>query len=185
MKRPLLAMISDVIAALGPRERPHFCGRKMNRLDDFRIGRATAEIANEVMANFLVAWIRMFGEQFLRHQDETRCTETALERTSLDKGFLNRIKIIAICEALDGLHICAIDKPGEHQATSNGAPVDENRTAAAKALPAAFARAFQVEFVLQQFNKRLPAPDDCRRLLAVQGEIDDALIAHINAPPHS
>src|SRR5215471_6610265 len=117
----------------------------------------------------------------MRHQHKARRTEAALEGAAFDKGLLHRGKRTVRVEALDGRNAFAVGANREIETAGNGAPIDENRTAAAKPLAAAFARTAKAELVqkLDEIEMRL---DDRARLAAVKREADFAGRAHSSSP---
>src|SRR6185369_9390278 len=73
---------------------------------------------------------------------------------------------------LDGHHFGAIRKGAEIKAARDGAAVHEHRAASAHALPAAFARAHQVELTLENLDQIVVRLDLRRHLIAIERECD-------------
>src|SRR5215471_19084251 len=103
----------------------------------------------------------------MRHEHKTGRAEAALEGAAVDKGLLNRGKLAVRVEALDGRNASAVGANREIETARNGDAIDENGTAAAKPLAAAFTRATKAELVqeLDEIEVRL---DDRARLAAVK-----------------
>src|SRR5579864_440652 len=106
-------------------------------------------------------------EQLPRHQDEARRAEAALEGARLNEGFLDGIERIAM---LDGLDRGTVSECGKVEATRYRLTVDQHGAATAKTLAATFARAEQIEALLQQLDKGEVGFDLGRNLLAIQCE---------------
>ena len=64
-----------------------------------------------------------------------------MECARLDERLLHRIERVAFGKPFDRPHVRAVGEDGEEQAARHRLAVDMNRTASAKALPAAFPRA--------------------------------------------
>src|SRR5215471_6378053 len=151
-------------------------------VDDLRIGGAAAEIAREIVPDLILVRIGMGIEQLRCHQQESRRAIAALEGARLDEGLLHRTERLRlrIRERLDGAHLGAVDEGGEVEAAGDGRAVDQHGAAAAHALPAALARAHEIEFALQQLDEVVMRLDLGRDLLAVEGEADCA--RHSSSP---
>ena len=119
--------------------------RALHRFDDLGISSAAAEVAGEVMADVILARVRLLFEQLGCHHHEPGRAEAALECAAIDKGLLHIGQSAAGIEILDGRHLFAVDPDTEIEAAGNGLAVDHHGAAAAQALAAAFARAEQVE----------------------------------------
>ncbi len=70
------------------------------------------------------------------------------------------------------VHLGAVDERREIEAARHGRAVHQHGAAAAQALPAAFARADQIELALQQLDEVVMRLDLGRDRLAVEGEVD-------------
>src|SRR5262249_59381200 len=100
----------------------------------------------------------------------------AREGARLDEGLLHRTERLRarVSERLDSAHLAAVDEGGEIEAAGDGRAVDQHGAAAAHALPAALARAHQIELALQQLDEIVMRLDLGRDLLAVEREADGA-----------
>src|SRR6516164_4939799 len=156
--------------------------RDLDRVHDLGIGGAAAEIAREIVPDLILIRIGMCREQLRRHQHEARRAVSALERTGLDERLLHGIEIVRVRvrERLDRAHLGAVDERGQVEAAGDGRAVHQHGAAAAHALPAALARAHQIEFALQQLDEVVMRLDLGRDLLAVEGEADRA--SHSSSP---
>ncbi len=138
--------------------------------DDFRIGGAAAEIAGEIVPDLVVVRIGMLLEQLARHQDEAGRAEAALGRAAFEEGLLHRDQLAVRGECSTVTTVLAVGEGREIETTRHRRAVDQHRAAAAQALRAAFARAEQVEALLQHFDEILVRRDLGADLLAVEGE---------------
>src|SRR5262249_20421468 len=147
-----------------------------HRVDDLGIGGAAAEIAREIVPDLIVVRIGMGIEQLRCHQQESRRAIAALEGARLDEGLLHRTERLRlrIRQRFDRAHLDAVDEGGEVEATGDGRAVHQHGAAAAHALPAALARAHQIEFALQQLDEIVMRLDLGRDLLAIEREADGA-----------
>src|SRR5690242_10936770 len=132
-----------------------FSGGQLDRVDDFRIGPATAQVAGEVVLDLLVAWIGMLLEQRLGHQNEARRAVPALESAAFDEGILHWIEALAAVQVLHGDDLGSIGKHAKIKTARYRLVIDDHRAAAAQALAAAFTRSGQAEFGLQDFDEVL------------------------------
>src|SRR5262245_14370715 len=149
---------------------------ELHRVDDLRIGAAAAEIARKVVPDLIIIRIGMRIEQLGGHQQEARRAVAALEGAGLDEGLLHRTEPLRarIHERLDGTHLGALDEGRQIEAAGDGRAVHQHGAAAAHALPAAFARAHQIEVALQHLDEVVMRLDRGRDRLAVEGEADGA-----------
>src|SRR5262245_6750276 len=149
---------------------------EFDRVDDLGIRGAAAEVAGEVVPDLILVRVGMRIEQLRCHQQEARRAIAALEGAGLDEGFLYRMKRLRarISERLHRAHLGAIDEGGQVEAAGDGCPVHQHGAAAAHALPAALARARQVEFALQYLDEIVMRLDLGRDLFAIEGEADRA-----------
>ena len=127
------------------------------------------------MLDVVVARIGILFEQLMRHQDETRRAEAALERAAIDEGLLHLGQRAIGIEMFDGRDLLAVDPDAEIEAAGHGDVVDQHGAAAAQALAAAFARAEQIE-ALQQFDEIAMRLDGGRDRFAVEREIDACML---------
>src|SRR5262245_24420237 len=95
---------------------PHLRRRKLHRFDDLRIGGAAAEIAGEIMPDFVVVRSRMLLEQLTRHQHEARCAEPALRRARLKERLLHGTERAIRRQMLNGRDVLAVRKCCEIEA---------------------------------------------------------------------
>ena len=134
------------------------------------------------MPDLILVRIGMRLEQLRRHQHEARRAVSALEGAGLDERLLHGIEImrVRVRERLDRAHLGAVDERGQVEAAGDRRAVHQHGAAAAHALPAALARAHQIEFALQQLDEVVMRLDLGRDLLAVEGEADRA--RHSSSP---
>src|SRR5258705_12329656 len=78
------------LAAAAASGRLYLCFRgRGHGFDDFGIGGAAAEIAGEIVADVVFAWLRIGLQKLVRHQHEARRAEAALEGAAVDEGLLH------------------------------------------------------------------------------------------------
>src|SRR5690348_10887308 len=148
--------------------------RQANGVQDFRVRRTAAEISRQIVADLVVAGVGVLLEKLPHHQDESRCAESALECTGLDECLLDGVELVALGEPFDRLHLGAVGKDGQEQARRNRFRIDDDRAAPAQTLAAAFARATQIELVLQDVDEVLIRHHVCRNRHSVQLEANPA-----------
>jgi hypothetical protein len=122
-----------------------------HRCDDLRIGAAAAQVARQVVADVVLARIRIGGEQLPRHQHKARRAEAALKCAGFDEGILHRIEFL--CGLLDRLDRGSISERRQIKAARHSFAVQHDRAAAAQTLGAALARTKQIEAALQQIDQ--------------------------------
>src|SRR5580704_41465 len=123
----------------------------LHRPDDLGISGTTTEITRQIVADLVVARIGVRVEQLPRHEDEAGRTEAALKGTGVDESLLHGIERLA---AFHGLDRRTFNESGEIEAPRHRLAVDQDGAAAAQALAATFARAEQIEALLQQLDER-------------------------------
>jgi hypothetical protein len=77
---------------------PFPCG-ELNRLDDFRVGPAAAQVSGQVMLDRVLVRVGMLVEKLARHQHESRRAEAALERARFDERLLDGIRVLSFSTA--------------------------------------------------------------------------------------
>src|ERR1700751_344025 len=116
----------------------------------------------------------------MRHQDESRRTETALERTLLDESLLHRTEVNVVIEMLDRRDGFSVHKRRRVQAARYRDVVDNDRAATTETLAAAFASAIQIQ-PAQQLDEILVGLDKHLGLASVQHETDRlGVLIHLN-----
>src|SRR5438874_6041725 len=106
------------------------------------------------MPDIIRRGLRVPFQKFLRHQDKTRRTKSALERTVFDEGLLDWMKLVSTGEPFDSHDFTPVNKRREIQAAAHSQTIDECRAAAAEALAAAFSPSEQTEITAQHINQR-------------------------------
>src|SRR5262249_871681 len=99
--------------------------RRLHRRDDFRIRRAPAQVAGQVIADAFIIRVGMLVEQLPDHENEARRAEAALKGTLFDERLLDRVERTVAVEMLDRLHVRAVGEDGEEQAAGHGAAVHD------------------------------------------------------------
>ena len=117
----------------------------------------------------------MLVEQLLRHQDEAGRAKAALEGAGLDEGLLHRIELVRRRRGASTVVTSAPStKDREVEAAGHRLAVHQHGAAAAQALPAALARAEQIEFASAALDEVVVRRDLGRDRPAVEGEADGA-----------
>ena len=167
------------VVGAGELERPHrqpsfICGFGLiDRVDDVRIGRAAAQVAAHVFADFGVALGVAFLDAGDRRHDLAGRAVAALEGVVIDEGLLHRMqRAVRLGEAFDGGDLLALDARGERQARQHAAAVDQHRAGAALAMVAALLGAGQADVLAQRVEQRGPHVERQLMALAVDAHRD-------------
>jgi hypothetical protein len=96
----------------------------------------------------------------------------------LDERVLQRMQVVASCEALDGRHLRPFDAHREQQARVRPPPVDEDRARAALAVVAALLRAGQRQVLAQCVEQRRARVDVQRVVGTIDVEREVGVMDH-------
>jgi hypothetical protein len=149
-----------------------FARGRLDRLYDFRIGGAAAQIAGEIIADAVKVWIGILVEQLLDHQHEAGRAEAALERAMLDECLLYGVEGAVLVERFDRFDPGAVGESGEIEAARHRAAVDDEGAATAEPLAAAFPCAIKAERITHDLQQGVMRRDGCGHRLAIEGEGD-------------
>lgn len=157
-------------------------GGVLDRSHDLVVAGATTEVAGKVKADFVFGRLRVLCEQSFARHDEARRANTALQRGSFEKRFLNWIEALAGGNSFNSLNAGSFRFDCENQATIDRSTVNQDRASSAVAVRATFLCTRQVERVPQDFEQRLTwlAKEFC--LTAVKSCGDDTFFCHIHFP---
>ena len=108
------------------------------------------------MANLVIRRIRGPLQQVRRGHDHAGRAEPALESVLLPERGLEGVKLGAVGEPLDRLHVAAVRLYGKHRARLHGTAVDGDRARAALRGVAAHVRAGEVEVFPQHLDQETP-----------------------------
>src|SRR5215212_6240241 len=134
---------------------PHRHGRFADRGDDVVVARAAADVAFDRVADLVVRWIGVAGEEVGRGHDHSRSAEAALEAVLLPEGLLERVeRAVARLHPLDRRQPGAVGLDGEHRAALHRLAVEVDRARAALAGVAADVRSRQLEILPQELDKQ-------------------------------
>ena len=111
-------------------------GRDHDRVDDLGVARAAAQVAAQVLADILLGWVRVLGQQGLGGHHHAGRAVAALDPEALGERPLHGIEFAVATQALDGDHLAAGGLHREHQARVRHLPVDEHGARRALALVA-------------------------------------------------
>jgi hypothetical protein len=137
-----------------------------NRLDDFRIAGAAADVAGDGEAHLFLARARVLVQQRLGHHDHARGAEAALGGAVPDEALLQRV-----LKSLDGLHFTPVGLHAQHQARIDRLAVDNHGARAAVADVAAFLRAGEPGLVAQHVEQAAVGLDRQLAHLAVDFQL--------------
>src|ERR1700751_4384452 len=105
-----------------------------------------------MMADLLLAGLRIGLQQFLTHQDHSWCTEPALKCTVCNESLLDGIELATLGKALDGQNLRALQERGEIQAAGDRHSIHQYRAASAQTLPTTLSRSVEAELALQHLD---------------------------------
>src|SRR5262249_19675703 len=127
--------------------------------DDVLVARAAADVPGERPADLLLRRVGVLLQQGGAREHHPWRAEAALEAVLLVEALLNRVQLGTVREALDRLHLAAVDLDGEVRARLGRSPVDEHRARAAVARVAADMGAGEAELLPQQVDEQQPRLD--------------------------
>src|SRR4029450_9556924 len=133
----------------------HLSGRRLDGAHDLVIAGAPAEIAGKTETDFLFGRILVLLKQGARRDQEARRTDTALQGRVLDELALQRVELVAVRHALDGLDLAAPGVGAEDEAGANELAVEHDAAGAAVAGAAPFLGAGEAQPVAQDVEQRL------------------------------
>jgi hypothetical protein len=130
------------------------CGiRRASRVLDGRdnvvVRAATAQVAAHPVADLLRRSSVALGNAGDAGHDLTGRAIAALEGVALDKGGLQRMKLLALRQAFNGLDLAPIDQRGEREARLHALSIDEDRAGSALPEVTAFLRASELQVFAQ------------------------------------
>src|SRR5439155_17661745 len=124
--------------------------RVLDRRDDVVVGSAAAEIPAHPVTDLLRrAGMTLVDAGDTGHDLSGRAV-TALERIPLDEGGLQRMKLIALCQAFDSRDLASLDEGREGETRFHALAVHHDRAGAALAETTAFLRSGQMEVLAQR-----------------------------------
>jgi len=140
-----------------------------NGADDLVVACAPAEVTREPVPRFGFRRVRIAVKQcFGRHQ-QARRAEATLERRMFEELPLQRMEIVALRQALDGLDRVPFGLDRKHQARADQATIDNYAAGAAVARTAPLLAAGQMELVTQHVQQSELRLAQKLRGLAVDG----------------
>src|SRR5258708_661155 len=102
-----------------------------HRLDDFRIGGTTTEIAGKVMAYVVLAGIGIMRQELMGHQHEAGCAEAALEGARINESLLDGRQRATRIQMLDCYDVLSVHADCEIEAARHRDIVNQNGATAA------------------------------------------------------
>ena len=170
------AGIDDLVH--GPAFRVALAASGLDRIDDGVVAGAAAVVAGEVLADFLARRVGLGRQQVGGGQQHARRAEAALAGVARDEGVLQVADLAGVRDALDGLHLGAVERGGQHQAAAHDLAVDAHGAGAAHAVLAARVRAHEAEVEAQEIDQVLSRLHAAGNALAVDGQRDVDSGAH-------
>jgi hypothetical protein len=138
-------------------------------LKNLEIASATAKDAGKSYANLIPTYLWMLIQQrFCSDQNRGRAV-SALRRTEIGEGVLERMKIPFQSEAFDGQHIPRVALDSEDQAGKHGLAIQKDRAGTALSELTAMLRPGVAEVFAKDFEQRLVGRERDVNLLTVQG----------------
>ena len=132
----------------------------LHGVDDRRIARAAAQVADELVPDILPTRVRVPLGQGRRGQQHAGCTEAALSATTFEEALLKWMQLTdGIGESVEGGDLMPFCLDGVHQAGTCGSTVDEHRAGATHALVAAVPHVGEPDVVVQGVEQGAIATD--------------------------
>src|SRR3954447_24329030 len=126
---------------------------RLDRLDDARIGTATADVAAHRLAHIVVARTARLAEQRDSRHDLPGRAITALKAVVADERLLHRVEALGVGEAFNRGDRTTVDRRRQRQARQHAAAVDVNGTRAALTVVATLLRAGEMEVLPQSVEQ--------------------------------
>src|SRR5262249_34539697 len=145
------------------------------------IAGAATEIGRKQIEEVIVADVRVALEHACRQHEEARCAKAALQAVMVDERLLQRVQLVAVCQAFDGADLAAFRLHGTHEARATRFAVEQNRARAAHAMLAADMGSGLPAIVADRIDQRAAWIHPDRMAASVDGERNLALLAHATA----
>ena len=135
----VLRSLECLFASLGTRQdavaqlRRSLLRRFANRVDDVHVAGASAQVADQRVADLLVGRVRMLLDEFGHVHQDARRTVAALQGVMLVERLLQRAQLAVLGQPLDRGHGVAVGLHREHQAALHRLAVEVHRTGATHA----------------------------------------------------
>src|SRR5690242_10982941 len=150
-------------------------GRLGDRLDHFGVAGAPTQVAGDPVADVLVRWLRVFGEERGGGHHHPGNAEPALGDAAAHERVLQRREGAATREPLDRGHRAPARLHGEHETARHELAVQVDGTRAAVTGATAFLRAGEAEVFAERVEQRDVGLHERLDALAVDGEAQDLL----------
>src|SRR5829696_8904485 len=162
----------------------HLRGGQLDRLVDFDVAGAAAEVAAEGLFDLVAGGRGVLREQLLGDEEEAGRAVAALRGAGVGEGLLQGVQAVLGRHAFDRLDAAFFGVEAEHEAREHRAAVHEHGAGAALAQLAAVLRAGQGEVFAQHLQKRLVRREGDLGLLTVEGETDVCFLSvgHLSGP---
>src|SRR6185295_19992878 len=118
------------------------------------MGTAAADVSVKRLRNLRARGLGVFIEQRLGRNQDTGKAIAALAGLLVEKGLLQRMRVFAAAQTLDGDDRFSRDAPDRFCATFLRCTVDQNHATAALFEPAAKAGAHETKFITQHVEER-------------------------------
>src|SRR4029077_15622155 len=148
---------AGALADLGPGP-VHHLRRRLDGLDDVHVAGASAKVALEALADFVLSRVWVLREQGGGGHAEARGAVAALKPVLVPEGLLQRMELTIPGHALDRCQLPALGLDREHRAALHRVAVDEDGARSALARVAAdvsAGKAYDVPQVMHEQEARL------------------------------
>ena len=130
------------------------CG-ELDRLQDFRVAGAAAEISRQGLTDLVARRLRILIQQHLCGEENSRDAIAALRRAEIGKSALQRMRFAILHHAFHGHDLGIHRFNAEHQARQHRLAVDEDGAGAAFAQLATMLRAGEPHVFAQDLKQSL------------------------------
>ncbi len=172
------ALFKDGMGLCHDQRSSHFFCRRLHRADDLVVAGAPAEVAGQPVADFGFGRIGIALEQRACGDQDAGRTDAALRAVELKELLLQRMQLVALGHALDGVDLGAVGLDREHEARADHGAVDHHGAGAAVAGGAAFLGAGKHQLVAQHIEQRLLRLAQVLVVVAVDGRRYVILLRH-------
>jgi hypothetical protein len=102
-----------------------FFGSVLDGFHDVVIARASAKVARDAPADFVLGRVGIVREQIGGAHNHAGCAKAALQAVLFFEAFLQGMELAALGHAFDGQHFLAVGLHGEHVAGFHGAAIEQ------------------------------------------------------------
>lgn len=103
----------------------------LNCFNDLLIASAPTEIAGNGHTDFFLRWVGIAVKQFFGAHQRSWSAEATVDSIMVKEGFLERMKLVPICQTFDREDFLTINLRGEHKARIHSLSVHQDRACTA------------------------------------------------------